>query len=376
MMTIPNLSPSDLLAMPAIVLAFLQGTHFALHHATRISAMVSLILFLLSAFLLLSLSEAFQYPAVLSFLLLRLAILIPGILWLLAYYLFSDEARVSLFTWSLLIGYFVLSTTGASLALMGVLEIEPPSAAYTVFSLVPQLCMLCFALHALFLAVRGYYSDLIELRRTVRVAFVGSMAILVIIVLGNGLGEYFQSMASSNDAVVEDLVPQVIIAAYILILLLALHFYTFTLRADIRVLLETAVPEKPGEQRVTETLSRSEKALIDRLVRAMAEEKLYVQHGFTIAQLSAHLNVSEHKLRGAINRHLGYKNFNQFLNSYRLAEAASRLVNSDAPITTIAIEVGFSSLSVFNTAFRGRFGVTPTGYRGGGANNPVCQEKD
>ena len=79
--------------MPAIVLAFLQGTHFALHHATRISAMVSLILFLLSAFLLLSLSEAFQYPAFLSFLLLRLAILIPGILWLLAYYLFSDEAR-------------------------------------------------------------------------------------------------------------------------------------------------------------------------------------------------------------------------------------------------------------------------------------------
>lgn len=376
MMTIPNLSPSDLLAMPAIVLAFLQGTHFALHHATRISAMVSLILFLLSAFLLLSLSEAFQYPAFLSFLLLRLAILIPGILWLLAYYLFSDEARVSLFTWSLLIGYFVLSTTGSSLALMGVLEIEPPSAAYTVFSLVPQLCMLCFALHALFLAVRGYYSDLIELRRTVRVAFVGSMAILVIIVLGNGLGEYFQSMASSNDAVVEELVPQVIIAAYILILLLALHFYTFTLRADIRVLLDTAVPEKPGEQRVTETLSRSEKALIDRLVRAMAEEKLYVQHGFTIAQLSAHLNVSEHKLRGAINRHLGYKNFNQFLNSYRLAEAASRLVHSDAPITTIAIEVGFSSLSVFNTAFRGRFGVTPTGYRVGGTNNPVCQEMD
>jgi len=376
MMTIPNLSPSDLLAMPAIVLAFLQGTHFALHHATRISAMVSLILFLLSAFLLLSLSEAFQYPAFLSFLLLRLAILIPGILWLLAYYLFSDEARVSLFTWSLLIGYFVLSTTGSSLALIGVLEIEPPSAAYTVFSLVPQLCMLCFALHALFLAVRGYYSDLIELRRTVRVAFVGSMAILVIIVLGNGLGEYFQSMASSNDAVVEELVPQVIIAAYILILLLALHFYTFTLRADIRVLLDTAVLEKPGEQRVTETLSRSEKALIDRLVRAMAEEKLYVQHGITIAQLSTHLNVSEHKLRGAINRHLGYKNFNQFLNSYRLAEAASRLVNSDAPITTIAIEVGFSSLSVFNTAFRGRFGVTPTGYRVGGTNNPVCQEMD
>jgi AraC-like DNA-binding protein len=64
------------------------------------------------------------------------------------------------------------------------------------------------------------------------------------------------------------------------------------------------------------------------------------------------------------------------LNSYRLAEAASRLVNSDAPITTIAIEVGFSSLSVFNTAFRGRFGVTPTGYRVGGTNNPVCQEMD
>jgi len=371
MMTIPNLSPSDLLAMPAIVLAFLQGTHFALHHATKISAMVSLILFLLSAFLLLSLSEAFQYPPFLSFLLLRLAILIPGILWLLAYYLFSDEARVSNLTWGFLIGYFVLSTTGSSLELIGVMEIEPPSTAYTIFSLVPQLCMLCFGLHALYLAVRGYYSDLIELRRTVRVAFVGSMAILVIIVLGNGLGEYFQSVASNNDSVAQVLVPQVVIALYILILLLALHFYTFTLRADIRVLLDTAVPEKPSEPQVAETLSRSEKELIGRLVRAMEEEKLYAQHGYTIAQLAAHLNASEHKLRGAINRHLGYKNFNQFLNSYRLAEAASRLVNSDAPITTIAIEVGFSSLSVFNTAFRGRFGVTPTGYRVGGSDNIV-----
>lgn len=362
-MTIPNLSLADLLALPAIVLALLQGTHFAFHRTTKISAMVGLILFLLAAFLLLSFNEVFQYPPFLSFLLLRLAILIPGVLWLLGYYLFSDEARVSNFSWALLIGYFMLSFVGSTLELIGVMEVEPPSTTYTIFSLIPQLCMLGFGLHALFLAVRGYYSDLIELRRTVRVLFVGCMAVLVIIVLANGLGEYIQTMTSDSDAEVEALIPEIVIAAYILLLLLAAHFYTFTLRDDIRDLFDTATAVKPGEQNPGESLSKSERALIDKLVHAMTEEKLYSQHGYTIAQLATHLNVSEHKLRGAINRHLSYKNFNQFLNSYRLAEAANRLVNSSTPITTIAIEVGFSSLSVFNTAFRNRFGVTPTRYR-------------
>ena len=366
-MTFPNLSVADMLAMPAIVLALLQGTHFAFHRTSKISAMIGVILYLLAAFLLLSFNDVFQYPAFLSYLLLRLAILIPGILWLLAYYLFSDESKVSILSWTLLVGYFVFSTTGSTLNLVGVIEIEPPSIHYTLFSLIPQLCMLGFGVHALYLAVKGYYSDLIELRRTVRVLFVGCMAMLVIVVLSNGLGEYVQLMASEGDADVEAPIPEVVISAYILLLLLAAHFYLFTLRQDIRELFDTAATVKPGEQNAKETLSKSEKALIDKLVKAMTEEKLYAQHGYTIAQLAAHLNVSEHKLRGAINKHLSYKNFNQFLNSYRLSEAADRLVNSSAPITTIAIEVGFSSLSVFNTAFRNRFGVTPTGYRGGNA---------
>ncbi|NIM18801.1 MAG: helix-turn-helix domain-containing protein, partial [Candidatus Latescibacteria bacterium] len=36
------------------------------------------------------------------------------------------------------------------------------------------------------------------------------------------------------------------------------------------------------------------------------------------------------------------------------------------PVLTIALDVGFRSLSSFNTAFRAHYGKTPTGYRRSG----------
>ena len=39
------------------------------------------------------------------------------------------------------------------------------------------------------------------------------------------------------------------------------------------------------------------------------------------------------------------------------------LARSDLPVTTIAIEAGFTSFSVFNRAFKDAFGVTPSQYR-------------
>jgi AraC-like DNA-binding protein len=47
----------------------------------------------------------------------------------------------------------------------------------------------------------------------------------------------------------------------------------------------------------------------------------------------------------------------------RVLRAVERLAADDTPITTIAHEVGYGSLSAFNAAFRELTGTTPTSYR-------------
>jgi AraC-like DNA-binding protein len=71
-------------------------------------------------------------------------------------------------------------------------------------------------------------------------------------------------------------------------------------------------------------------------------------------------------LRRVINQGLGFRNFNDFLHTHRLREAAGRLGDPQLrriPVLTIALEVGYGSIGPFNRAFKERFGVTPTEYR-------------
>lgn len=104
--------------------------------------------------------------------------------------------------------------------------------------------------------------------------------------------------------------------------------------------------------------------LLERLTTAMQQERLYADHELRIAGLAALLQVPEHQLRKGINQQLGYRNFNQFVNGYRLQEAAERLRSEpDRPILSIALDVGFRSVSSFNTAFKATYGVTPSAYR-------------
>jgi AraC-like DNA-binding protein len=84
-----------------------------------------------------------------------------------------------------------------------------------------------------------------------------------------------------------------------------------------------------------------------------------------LTALAQTLGVDEALLRRQINQHLGYRNFNDFLHHYRLQEAAERLAHEDLPVLTIALECGYGSIGPFNRAFKQRFGMTPSEYRGG-----------
>ncbi|MGY4303647.1 AraC-like DNA-binding protein [Bradyrhizobium sp. USDA 4369] len=74
----------------------------------------------------------------------------------------------------------------------------------------------------------------------------------------------------------------------------------------------------------------------------------------------------EYRLRQAINEGLSHRNFNAFLNRYRLEDAKAALSDPgqrDVPILTIAIDAGFQSIGPFNRAFKAATAMTPSEFR-------------
>lgn len=113
-------------------------------------------------------------------------------------------------------------------------------------------------------------------------------------------------------------------------------------------------------------------ALAARADAALRDDRLYRMDGLTIGRLASELGVKEYLLRRAINRQLGYRNFSDFLNAYRLQEASQRLVTrefDDLTIVDIALEVGYASIGPFNRAFKAKFGRTPSEFRAGGKSS-------
>ena len=95
-------------------------------------------------------------------------------------------------------------------------------------------------------------------------------------------------------------------------------------------------------------------------------EGIYLNSGLTIGELANRMNMPEHRLRRLINKGLGYRNFAAFINDHRIEEARRRLSEPETAreqITSLAFDLGYSSLAPFNRAFRERMGMSPSQYR-------------
>jgi AraC-like DNA-binding protein len=106
--------------------------------------------------------------------------------------------------------------------------------------------------------------------------------------------------------------------------------------------------------------------LLAALRRLMEHDRAYREEGLSIGGLAGKLGIPEHGLRRLINRRLGYRNFNAFLNRYRLDDVTAALADpaqEAVPILTIAIDAGFQSLGPFNRAFKAQTGMTPSEFR-------------
>lgn len=99
-------------------------------------------------------------------------------------------------------------------------------------------------------------------------------------------------------------------------------------------------------------------------LRQLMNKGFYRQENLTLTMLAKQLDMPEYRLRSTINNALEYNNFNEYINELRIGEAAERLVKEpDTPVTNIALDVGYRTMSSFNRAFRKIHNSTPSDYR-------------
>lgn len=104
-----------------------------------------------------------------------------------------------------------------------------------------------------------------------------------------------------------------------------------------------------------------EDQLINRISIYMSENKPYLQVELTLSQLAQQLNLPVAIVSQSINSSLG-KNFNDFVNEYRVREVCSRLQAGDHKTKTllgVGMDCGFNSKATFNRSFKKIIGLTP-----------------
>ena len=278
----------------------------------------------------------------------------PAVVWMLALVLFREGARPHAVHFALA-GALVAVTLAADYGRyrLGVLEGDPALAQDLFVG--GRVIAIGLLLAACGLAAAHWRADLVEERRRARAVFV------VVI------GAAFASFASGEFLFGGRAPLPVLVVAHALLLALAFVLLQFVARGGMERLdpaLEGARPE-PAPLAVVRN-DAAEGALARRVVDAMADGRLWRREGLGIGGLARELGTQEYLLRRAINRHLGYRNFNDFLHDYRLKDAARRLADpaeARLPVLTIALDCGYGSIGPFNRAFKARFGVTPTQYR-------------
>jgi len=223
---------------------------------------------------------------------------------------------------------------------------RPPMGA----DVAQHLLALLLAAHAMAIAVARRGDDLLERRRAFRTGFVVVVGTQTFgIVLAESWFGYHHTLIG------------LMIAQSGTTLIAVLGFGAVMLAGNAELLFDPRATPLP----VRAPLSPAEHVLRQKLEAAIAGG-VYRTPALTIGRLAEQLGVPEHRLRALINQRLGYRNFSDFLNSHRIADAQLWLgdrAKVDLPVLTIAMDLGYGSLAPFNRAFRDATGQTPTDYR-------------
>jgi AraC-like DNA-binding protein len=265
------------------------------------------------------------------------------VFWLFAAALFDDGFRLRPWHACLWLVLVVAGLAGCFL------ESRPLGIVLTLSSFV-------FALLAVGQTLASWRADLVEGRRRLRLFIVGASSLYIAVTAA-------AQLAGSSRAVPAE--ASVTGAIGLLVIATAVAWSLLRVGGGQSLFVETHAPEVTQPAPIPPPVALDQ-GLVAALERLMGVERAYRQDGLTIGALALQLELPEYRLRRLINQAMGYRNFNSFLNHYRIAEAKAALADpaqAAVPILTIALDAGFSSLGPFNRAFKAETGMTPSEFR-------------
>jgi AraC-like DNA-binding protein len=272
---------------------------------------------------------------------------VPGLFWLFSASLFDDHFKLRRWQVGLVAATVVLPLVGRMLTGYDFfLRILPQGLEFILVSL------------TLIAVARYWREDLVEYRRKLRLWFCGLNGLYLFILL------FLREVVFPETTWLASL--EYLPAA---VMLLATNAILLEYKASI--FSPSLMPIEPFDnientKPDTQPARNEHSDIIDNLTQLIDKQHIYRQTGITIGSLAEQIGVQEYRLRRAINHGLGFRNFNDFLNKYRISEVAKRLADPEEkplPVLTIALDAGFRSLSSFNKAFKETHHIPPSAYR-------------
>lgn len=278
---------------------------------------------------------------------------IPGLFMIYCFLIFQEQQKLPV---TLALVFAVQIITDSALSSLAVFAPESgDSSTVALLSTSMDILMLVFVASAIYWTVKGWRGDLVDDRRVLRWFTIGVQGALIFTVV---FVENFLLQADSSIYAMEQAVLVSAIAFLALaMVLVAMRFDYVSLSKVIRKVAE--LREEPEAENTAPFDS-------DSFNKVFRGGQLYREAGLTISMLAKKLNLPEYRLRAFIHKKLGFRNFNAMLHEYRIEDASVALADTDkpnVPVLTIALSVGYQSITPFNNAFRQLKGATPSEFR-------------
>jgi len=246
--------------------------------------------------------ELAQGNALPFYILLTGAISIPVFFFLLSKAIFDDHFKVSS---TILLWFAIEIVPHFHIYLRD--QIAFTNGLRQFLFIISEIISIGFVLAGLYTAVKTRKADMVESRLRFRNIFIIITAALI------GITLIVESIPLDQDAMVA---LQVLQRSSILALTGYFLLSNFHVRPGF--FFNDLPKERPGSLPVDNALRLELEDLI-------VNKKIYRKEGLTILELAETLNEQEYRVRRLINHDLGFKNFNDFLNKYRVAEACEIL---------------------------------------------------
>ena len=114
---------------------------------------------------------------------------------------------------------------------------------------------------------------------------------------------------------------------------------------------------------------REDFAAEEKMKQVLTFIRSHYAEALTVGQLAGLCHFSETYFMSFFKRFAGMTCV-EYINHYRLSQAARILVQTDRPVTEAALENGFHNISYFNRQFRRQYGTTPREYRKAAEGRP------